>query len=97
MIDSLRCLAEDLHSLCGCNQYSTVLSRTADSLEQLRAELASLRQDALNYRWLCSHTIIPCPSQWNKGVGFPADLPGLPRSGYISKDQLDAAIKEQIK
>ena len=56
MINELRLLAEDLHSLSGTNKYSTAMSKAADEIEgayaaldkieRLQAENAELKRDA---------------------------------------------------
>ena len=38
MINELRLLAEDLHSLSGTNKYATAMSEAADEIEHLRQE-----------------------------------------------------------
>lgn len=50
------------------------------------------REDAENYRWLCSHMIVPCPSLWDKGVAFTT--PPMPRkAGQMTKAELDDFIR----
>lgn len=50
------------------------------------------KEDAENYRWLCTHMIVPAPSLWDNGVGFVT--PALPRKrGAMTKPELDEHIR----
>ena len=50
------------------------------------------REDAENYRWLCSHMIVPSPSLWDRGVAFTT--PPMPRkAGQMTKAELDDFIR----
>ena len=55
-------------------------------------DVAQDKIDAENYRWLCSHMIVPAPSLWDNGVAFATQA--FPRkSGAMTKAELDAAIR----
>ena len=50
MINELRLLAEDLHSLSGTNKYATAMSEAADEIEHLRQERDALAAQVVQMR-----------------------------------------------
>lgn len=77
-----------------------------DQLDQDREDFAAShpapgqverdREDAENYRWLCSHIIVPSPSLWDRGVAFTT--PPMPRkAGQMTKAELDDFIRAARK
>ena len=53
MINELRLLAEDLHSLSGTNKYSTAMSKAADEIERVYAALkkANVQAEHFEREW----------------------------------------------
>jgi len=49
MVNELRMLAEDLHSLSGTNKYSTAMSKAADEIERAHAALKNANAQAEHF------------------------------------------------
>ena len=49
MINELRMLAEDLHSLSGTNKYATAMSKAADEIERLQNALKKANDQAEHF------------------------------------------------
>ena len=83
LVDLLRLHAEDLHSGCGHNQSSRLLSQAADEIERLHAELAAAKRENDVLRGKLAMSELPCvycgldKGDWEK---CPHGFPGCGRA-----------------